>query len=341
MSINDNSSDHLFFGLSACRLSARPRWELFRQAVCYCDARKRENAAMTMKTEVVGSALEENQSAVSWAAIAAGGVAAAALTLVLLAFGAGMGFSSISPWSDSGISSATFSIAAGIYLIVVAMLFSTIGGYVTGRLRTKWTGLHTDEVAFRDTAHGFLAWAFATVLGAAVLGAAATYVVGGAATGAAQGAGQSAAGSQSSAGSTEYFVDMLLRPQPGSQSTPSAQSSGDPTVRREIGRIFARSLREGRDFSATDRTYLAQVVAARTGVNQAEADKRVSDVINQAKAAADEARKAAAKSALWLTAAMLIGAFAAALAAIEGGQLRDGTWKGVIGGRNYPSQRVT
>jgi hypothetical protein len=295
------------------------------------------SAAMTLRTEVPGSVLEENQSAVSWAAIAAGGVAAAALTLVLLAFGAGMGFSSISPWSNSGISSETFKVAAGIYLIVVAMLSSTIGGYVAGRLRTKWTGLHSDEVAFRDTAHGFLAWAFATVLGAAVLGTAATYVVGGAA----QGASQGSAGSQSSAGSTDYFVDMLLRPNPGSQSTPSAQPGADATVRREIGRIFARSLSEGRDSSAADRTYLAQVVAARTGVNQAEAEKRVSDVINQAKAAADEARKAAAKLALWLTAAMLVGAFAAGLAAIEGGQLRDGTWKGVIGGRNYRPQRVT
>jgi hypothetical protein len=320
---------------------AKRGWNFLRESRVVTAPMNGGSAAMTLRTEVPGSVLEENQSAVSWAAIAAGGVAAAALTLVLLVFGAGMGFSSISPWSDSGISSATFNIAAGIYLIVVAMLSSTIGGYVAGRLRTKWTGLHTDEVAFRDTAHGFLAWAFATVLGAAVLGAATTYVVGGVASGAAQVAAQSAAGSQSSAGATEYFVDMLLRPAQGSQSTPSAQPSADPTVRREIGRIFARSLREGRDFSAADRTYLAQVVTARTGINQAEAEKRVSDVINQAKVATDEARKAAAKSALWLTAAMLVGAFAAALAAIEGGQLRDGTWKGVIGGRNYPSQRVT
>src|SRR5437660_8965103 len=146
-----------------------------------------------LRSETRAGALEENRSAVSWAAIAAGGVAAAALTLVLLAFGAGMGFSSISPWSNSGISSETFKVAAGIYLIVVAMLSSTIGGYVAGRLRTKWTGLHTDEVAFRDTAHGFLAWAFATVISAAALGGAATYLVGGAAKGAAQGAAKSAA----------------------------------------------------------------------------------------------------------------------------------------------------
>src|SRR5438067_11103920 len=157
-----------------------------------------ETLRTTRTTDVRASALEDNQSAVSWAAVAAGAVAAAALTLALLAFGAGMGFSSISPWSNSGVSAETFKIGAGIYLIVVAMLSSTIGGYVAGRLRTKWTGLHSDEVAFRDTAHGFLAWAFATVLGTAALGSAATYFVGGVATGTAQSAGQAAPGSQSS-----------------------------------------------------------------------------------------------------------------------------------------------
>jgi hypothetical protein len=258
------------------------------------------------------------------------------LTLVLLAFGAGMGFSSISPWSNSGISSETFKVAAGIYLIVVAMLASTIGGYVAGRLRTKWMGVHSDEVAFRNTAHGFLAWAFAAVLGSAVLGGAATYLVGGAAQGAAQGA----AASQSSGGANEYFVDLLLRPNPAGQSTPSPQGGSDVTLRREIGRIFARSL-QGGELSVTDRTYLVQLVASRSGIDQAEANKRVSDVLNQAKVAADQARSAAAKTALWLTAAMLVGAFAASLAAIEGGQLRDGRWHGVIGGRSYRSQRTT
>ena len=159
----------------------------------------------------------EDQSAVSWAAVAAGGIAATALTLVLLAFGAGMGFSAISPWSNSGVSSTTFKIGTGVYLIVVAMLSSTVGGYVAGRLRTKWTGLRTDEVAFRDTAHGFLAWAFATVLGAAALGGAATYLVGGAATSAAQGASQGVASSSSTQGGNGYFVDMLLRPDPARQ----------------------------------------------------------------------------------------------------------------------------
>jgi len=96
-----------------------------------------------------------------------------------------------------------------------------------------------------------------------------------------------------------------------------------------------RGLREGGEIPASDRSYLAQMVAARTGMGQPEAEKNVSDVITQVRAAADEARSAAAKLSLWLTAAMLVGAFSAALAAIEGGQLRDGTWKGVIGARKY------
>ena len=102
-------------------------------------------------------------SAVSWGAILAGGVAAASLTLILLAFGPGVGFSSISPWSTAA-TTTTFHIAAGLYFIVTAMIASGVGGYLAGRLRTRWTGAHSREVFFRDTAHGFLAWGFATLL---------------------------------------------------------------------------------------------------------------------------------------------------------------------------------
>ena len=138
------------------------------------------------ETVEISTPVEESSDenpAVSWAAIAAGAVAAAALTLVLLAFGAGMGFSAVSPWGNSGVSARTFEIGTGLYLIVVAMLASTIGGYVAGRLRTKWVGVHTHEVFFRDTAHGFLAWALAAVLGAAILTAAASNIAGGASSG--------------------------------------------------------------------------------------------------------------------------------------------------------------
>lgn len=272
-----------------------------------------------------------DSTTLSWKSVIAGAVAAAALTLVLLAFGSAVGFSSVSPWSNSGVSATTFSIATGIYLIVVAMLASTVGGYLAGRLRPKWTRVATFDVQFRDTAHGFLAWALATIIGAAALSGAATYMVGGVATGAA--AGGSAAATQSASGPSDYFVDMLFRPAPN--STPAAPQQAGTDVNREARTIFARSIGKSLDFSNTDRTYLAQVVSARTGLNQAEAEKRVNDVITQAKEAADKARKAAAALSIWLTISMLVGAFSASLAALEGGQLRDGKWKGVFGTRGY------
>src|ERR1700741_1962159 len=97
-----------------------------------------------------------------------------------------MGFAVVSPWGGRGVSSSTFEIGTGLYFIVMAMISSAIGGYLAGRLRTKWVGVHTDEVYFRDTAHGFLAWAFASVLGAVLLATPATSLLGSAATGAAQ-----------------------------------------------------------------------------------------------------------------------------------------------------------
>jgi hypothetical protein len=260
---------------------------------------------------------EAHGSGVSWGAVIAGGVASAALTLVLLAFGTGMGFSVVSPWTNTGVSMTTFSIATGLYLIVVAMIASAIGGYLAGRLRTRWVGVDTHEVHFRDTAHGFLAWAFATVLSAAVLGAAATHIIAGASVGLTQAAGSAAAGP------IDGYLDALLRTDPAAN-----RNAGDMAASRsELGRLLAPTMRRGGDLSAADRTYAAQVVAARTGLSQADAEKRVSDVITEAKVAADNARKAAAKLSLWFAASLLIGAFSASLAATEGGGLRDGTWK--------------
>jgi hypothetical protein len=249
---------------------------------------------------------------INWAAVAAGTFANAALTLLLLAFGAGMGFSSISPWSGSGVSTTTFSIGIGLWLIVMAMLASTIGGYLTGRLRARWSGVHGDEVFFRDTAHGFMSWACAVVLSAAVLGTAATTIVSGATAGLAQ---------RNDGGPAAVYVDELFRPAAGAPA--ANQATADPATRAEVTRLLARSFRDKADLTAADRSYLAQVVAARTGLAQADADKRVNDVLAQAKSDLDKARSAAAKLSLWLTAALFAGALAASLAAIEGGQLRD------------------
>ena len=272
---------------------------------------------------------DANTSAVSWGAILAGGTAAAALTFMLVTFGTSVGLASVSPWDNAGISADTFKISAGIFVVVVAMISSTVGGYIAGRLRTRWTGAHSEEVLFRDTAHGFLAWAFATAFGVLALGTATTSIVGGVATGASAGGTQAAA--TSAASPNDYFVDTLLRRDPAAGGAPT-----DPAAtRREVSLIFTRGLDQPGGISAPDRAYLTQLVAARTGSSPADAEKRVTEVINEAKSAADKARKFSAALALWLTLAMFAGAFSASAAAIEGGQLRDGRWKGIIGGRNY------
>jgi hypothetical protein len=263
-------------------------------------------------------------SAVSWAAILAGGVTAAALTVVLVVFGTAVGLASVSPWSNSGVSATTFKVTAGVYLVVVAMLSSTVGGYMAGRLRTKWTGAHSEEVLFRDTAHGFLAWGLATVLGVLVLGTATTSLLGGAASG----LGAAARPGTSSTAPTDYFVDTLMRPAPGSPATTSPQN--DFNTRREVNLIFTRGLAQPEGISAGDRAYLAQTVAARTGMSPADAEKRVNEMITAAKNYLDQARKFSSALALWLTLSMFAGAFAASAAAIEGGQLRDGRWRGIF-----------
>jgi hypothetical protein len=260
---------------------------------------------------------EPSVAGVSWAAVTAGAVVSCALTFVLLAFGVGLGLSVVSPWAGAGVSATTFKIGTGLYLIVIAMLSSSIGGYLAGRLRTRWVAVHSDEVYFRDTAHGFIAWALASVLGAVLLASPAGSLISGGASGVAQGAAASRSGPM------DGYVDMLLR-----SDTPASQAAGNGNESRgEMLRLFTSSFRNGGELKPADRDYVSKVVAARTGLSQADADKRVNDVVTQAKIDLDATRKATAQLAFWLTASLLIGAFCASLAAIEGGGLRDGTWK--------------
>jgi hypothetical protein len=288
----------------------------------------------TVDTTVRTSNLvSEHVSAVSWASIAAGGVASAALSLALLALGTGLGLSSVSPWGDSRVSASAFNNITGAYLVIMAIMASAVGGYLAARLRTKWTALHTNEVFFRDTAHRFIAWAFATVLSASALAGAATHIVSGAASGtlpaATATAGQAA---------SQVYVDRLFRAdtaasQAAGGGAPAATpGTGNEAARAEVNRLWAMSVRDGNELAAADRTYVARLVAAQTGMSQQDAERRVNEVVNQPKAAADAARRGAAKLAFWMTAALIFGAFASSLAAVEGRQLRDGTWseRGIV-----------
>ena len=121
-----------------------------------------ENSVSTYRSDATNLAAV-SASAVSWGAIFAGAAAAAGLSLILLILGAGLGFATTSPWSGEGISATTFGVSTILWVIFMAFAASAIGGYIAGRLRTKWVGVHTNEVYFRDTAHGFLAWSVATL----------------------------------------------------------------------------------------------------------------------------------------------------------------------------------
>ena len=287
----------------------------------------------TLVVAETGGDVESRRSAVSWAAIIAGGVTAAAASICLLVLGAGWGLSVVSPWSGQGVDLTTIGVGAVIWLVVTQWVSAGLGGYLTGRLRTKWVGVHTHEVFFRDTAHGFLAWALATVVSAGLLASASSALLGkgvdSAATiaaGATQGAAQGAASSPSSP--LAYYSDMLFRPAAGSTAV-GVPASNPQDVRAESGRILATVVANG-DISPDDKAYLAQTISTQTGLTPDESAKRVDTVVAQvkdveakAKDAADKARAAAAKFALFSFAALLIGAFIASVAAAFGGNLRD------------------
>jgi len=256
---------------------------------------------------------EAHSSGVSWAAVIGGAFVAAAFTLILLALGAGLGLSALSPWSNVGASASTVGVAAIIWLILIEIIASALGGYLTGRLRTKWTLIHTDEVYFRDTANGFLSWAVALVISVTLLASSAASMVGRAAQ--LGSATETAAAANGTTDPNGYFVDTLFR------SDRAGADKNDP-VPAEAGRIFANALRQNQ-IPAADQNYLAHLIAARTGISQAEAEKRISDVIANARQAEDTARKVTADLLLWLFLALLIGAFSASFAATVGGAQRD------------------
>lgn len=297
-------------------------------------------------------------SAVSWGAIAAGAAAAASLSLILLILGLGLGLSSVSPWARDGISATTFGVSTILWLTLTQLLASAMGGYLAGRLRTKWTDSTADEVYFRDTAHGFLAWAVASLATAALL----TSVIGSILSGGAQ-AGASMIGGVASttgsvvggvaastrvasgneAGPMGYFVDSLFRRDAGTAAHGAGSAAATQgleatdratnTETAEISRIFM-NLSVSQPLPAEDVSHVGRIVARRTGLSQAEAEMRVTAVYAKAQAkvrdtetaartAADTARTASAYSALWLFVSLLLGAFVASLSATFGGQRRD------------------
>ena len=322
-----------------------------------------------------GQAAESRVSAVSWSSILAGTFVALGVTIMLTTLASGLGLASISAFREQSASATAIGVGVMATVIVVQWIASGMGGFIAGRLRTQYVGIHNHEVFFRDTAHGFVAWAIATLLSGLILASAASSLIGGgvnaAATvagGLARGAGNAAGpalqgamgqmgdgqmgggqmgGGQMAATGQTYGIDRLLRSdrfdsaqsgagqpgagQPGAGQSGTAQTNGgaasDP--RPEVARIMASGLRDG-GISTEDHDYLVRMIAARAGLSQDDARKRVDGFIDQAKTeagkakqAADDARKVAARFSLLTALSMLIGAFIASTAAAYGGALRD------------------
>lgn len=293
-------------------------------------------------------------SAVSWGAIAAGAAAGASLSLILLILGVGLGLSSVSPWASAGISASGFGVYTILWLTLTQLLASAMGGYLAGRLRTKWLDTHADEVYFRDTAHGFLAWAVSSLLSAVLLTTvigsilgngvqAGAAVLGGVANTATAAAGGFAASDKTAStenGPMAYFVDSLFRHNERTADIPadaaSPATASESTLARdaaEVGRIFMNVSRTA-PLPPEDLRYVGQIVAQHVGIPQAEAEKRVASVYAQAQSSlhaaevatkdgADKARKASAYAALWIFVALLGGAFVSSLSATFGGRQRD------------------
>jgi hypothetical protein len=289
------------------------------------------------------AALPSGPSAVSWAAIFAGAAAATALSLALLLLGTGLGLSSLPPWANEGASGKALGVGGIIWVVFMQLAASALGGYMAGRLRTKWVTLHSDEVAYRDTAHGFLTWAIATLFTAALLTSTVTSIISGGVQAGAQVAGGAAStaasaaaagtaasaranGAKSDNGPMAYLVDSLFRGPRGSGGAPEQGTE-------EVTRIYANAMATGK-LSPEDARHAGQLVAKRTGLSQAESEKRVNETFSQiqtklneaetkAREAADAARKASAMAALFLFLSLLIGAFVASYSATIGGRHRD------------------
>lgn len=300
-------------------------------------------------------------SAVSWAAILAGAAAATVMSILLLILGTGLGLSVVSPWSAKGISATSLGITAIVWLTLTQLISSGLGGYMAGRLRTRWDHVDKDETYFRDTAHGFLSWAVSTLVTATVLASFVSSITGAGTQAAATVlSGTSIAGAtvadvgltRSEADNLQhiYFLDSLFRmpssatsvntPRTGSvagaissDSERLMPESSASEQQSEVMHIMLNSLRTG-PLPPDDVSHVAHIVAQRTGLTPKQAQQRVNDVYDRMQAslqaaqtaaiqAADQARKASTYAALWMVVAMLVGAFVASWAAIFGGRQRD------------------
>jgi hypothetical protein len=270
---------------------------------------------------------------VEWGPVFAGALLAAALSFVLLTFGTAIGLSAASPWPNSGLPTKAIASLAVFWAVVQQIGAFMAGGYVAGRMRSRWQNATEHEAEFRDGLHGGLVWAVGVVIGAALFMTAA----GAAARTGAEVAGTAAA-SASTSGAMEAVLDTMLRPatvaqatsapQPGAATAPprprapAATATTADDMRAEMSRILAAAVANGA-LSDPDRAYLVQLVAQRAGISPLDAEKRVNDAFKSAREAVDKARRATILTGLVAAVSLVVSFGAAWWAAMKGGQHRD------------------
>lgn len=271
-------------------------------------------------------------SYVDWASVIAGAVTAAALSGLLLTFGSGVGLSLVSPFTpDSNVSTMTLLAIVAAWTILVYVGSYAAGGYIAGRMRRPWNDADSDEVVFRDGVHGLLVWAVGVIVSAMVVSSSAGQAV------------STATALGGSAATLDYAVDNLLRPAPGQGPQQNAQTNRT-ALRDEARRLLtavgtsapatsAQGAGQGgsgagqagqvQQQANADRTYLAQLVASYTGLSAQEAEQRVSQVVERARAATEQARRVGIIAAFLTAASLLVSAVAAWYAATSGGEHRE------------------
>lgn len=290
---------------------------------------------------VVGTAVRPPLRYLEWGPVFAGAIGAAAIAFVLYTFGSALGLFALSPYPYRGLSGTTFWIVVTLYAAIVQVIAYAAGGYLAGRMRSPWPEGVEDERDFRDGSHGFAVWALGLVLTAAVLASGAGGILktateatavmaagtaGGAASGASATSGQAA--SALSLSPVDLAVDRLVRPAPTAPE--GAPASADASFDRDaVLRTLSAAVRDNA-LAPDDRAYLVQAVMRRTGLAQAEAERRVDQAFTQVQEAgrkardlADQARKKGALAAFLTAATLALALAASCTAAGLGGTDRD------------------
>jgi hypothetical protein len=244
-------------------------------------------------------------STVSWGAVLAGAAVAAAVSLLLFALATGLDLAALSS-TNRATPDAWFTVIAAVALIVAQWIPASLGGYITGRLRTRWIGTHTHEVFFRDSAHGFLTWCVATVFMASGLG-----------SGLASSASHLTGADRSGGAAAHTAQPSVFTAQPGAFG--QAPLSASVPMHSELVVPDGPTLADVLD---TDRTHVARP-AATLGADPEPGDARRPEWDRLAWQASDAERRDAAAISILTALSMLVGACIASVSAALGGRMRD------------------